>query len=232
MPDRPVAVQALPDAYAALGVTADASQAELKAAHRRAVRRWHPDLAAAPDREAATRRVQEVNVAYGLVRDAAARARYDAARSAPPAPVRAAARTRSTTAVRSRGEVDALLVAAGRWAGRWWSRHGDQVLRAGLRARRAGLDAVGRVLWLVTCAVAVVGFGIGAVAFQRVAGVGGVVPPLTGVIAGALVGNSIGWRRRLRLVGLPEPGGPGRYALVLGVAAVATAVGASALLGA
>jgi len=106
------------------------------------------------------------------------------------------------------------------------------VLRAGLRARRAGLDAVGRVLWLVTCAVAVVGFGAGAVALQRAAGVGGVVPPLAGVIAGALVGNSIGWRRRLRLVGLPEPGGPGRYALVLGVAAVATAVGASALLGA
>jgi len=121
MPDRPVTVHALPDAYAALGVTADASQGELKAAHRRAVRRWHPDLAAAPDREAATRRVQEVNVAYGLVRDAAARARYDAARSAPSAPVRAAGRPRSTTAVRSRGEVDALLVAAGRWAGRWWS---------------------------------------------------------------------------------------------------------------
>jgi hypothetical protein len=134
--------------------------------------------------------------------------------------------------VRGGGEVDALLVAAGRWAGRWWSRHGDRVLRGALKARRAGLDAVGRMLWLVTCAACVAAFGVGAVALQRAAGVGGVLPPLVGPLAGALVGNSIGWRRRLRLVGLPEPGGLGRYAVPLGVAAVAASVGVSALLGA
>ncbi len=218
MAREPVALRALPDAYAVLGVEPDAPQAALKAAHRRAVRRWHPDLAAPAERERATRRVQEVNVAYGLVRDPAARGRYDAARAPDP--------------VRRVGEVDALLVAAGRWAGRWWSRHGGGVLRAGLRGRRAALDAVGRVLWLVTCAAGVVAFGVGTVALQRVAGVGGTLPPLVGVLAGALVGNSIGWRRRLRLAGLPEPGGAGRYAVPIGVVAVAASIGMSALLGA
>lgn len=93
------------DAYAELGVAADASQAQLKAAHRALVRRFHPDLAPPADREEATRRVQRINVAYGLVRDAAARAEYDRLRAHPGA------------------ALDRLTTAAGVWAGRWWARN-------------------------------------------------------------------------------------------------------------
>ena len=108
------------DAYAELGVPPSASQADLKTAHRALVRRWHPDLVAPEQRDEATRRVQRINVAYGLVRDAAARAEYDRVRSTPGA------------------ALDRLTTAAGVWAGRWWARNagalrGDQPwsLRAG-----------------------------------------------------------------------------------------------------
>ena len=114
------------DAYAELGVAADASQARLKAAHRALVRRHHPDLVPPAEREEATRRVQRINVAYGLVRDATARAEYDRLRQHPGV------------------ALDRLTTAAGVWAGRWWARNaaalqGDQPwsLRAGRVLGRA-----------------------------------------------------------------------------------------------
>ena len=82
-----------------------ATQAELKAAHRALVRRHHPDLVAPAEREAATRRVQEINVAYGFVRDEAARAAYD--------------RVAGTPGV----ALERLAETAGLWAGRWWARN-------------------------------------------------------------------------------------------------------------
>lgn len=108
------------DAYHVLGVDPDCSQAELKAAHRRLVRRHHPDVATPAGREAATRRLQEINVAYALVRDPGRRARYDAVR-------RANALTSSQPWRRDAdlaAEWEALVVAAGRWAGRFQHRVG------------------------------------------------------------------------------------------------------------
>lgn len=129
------------DAYAVLGVRPDASPQELKAAHRRLVRRHHPDHAPPEKRARATERAREINVAYGLVRDPEARASYDRLRRL---------RGARKTADRLRDGVDdatlaaqweSLATAAGRWAGAWMrSTGGAQGL-----SRRAG-RAVGR--WL------------------------------------------------------------------------------------
>ena len=108
------------DAYAELGVAPTASQAELKAAHRALVRRFHPDLVPPAEREEATRRIQRINVAYGLVRDAAARAEYDRLRSHPGA------------------ALDRLTTAAGVWAGRWWARNAGTLRGDQPWSRRAG----------------------------------------------------------------------------------------------
>ena len=102
------------DAYEVLGVDPDCSQAELKAAHRRLVRRHHPDLALADERQEATRRVQRINMAYALVGEPAQRARYDAIR-------RTGALTGSDPWHHDAdlaAEWEALVVAAGRWAAR------------------------------------------------------------------------------------------------------------------
>lgn len=106
------------DAYAVLGVDPECSQAELKAAHRRLVRRHHPDAAPPGERAAATRRMQEINVAYALVRDPARRARYDALRAAHLAEADPWAGDADLAA-----EWDALLRGAGRWAARFWQRY-------------------------------------------------------------------------------------------------------------
>lgn len=112
------------DAYAVLGVSPRASQHELKAAHRTLVSRHHPDLVPADERSAATRRVQEINVAYGLVRDPAARAEYDRVR-------RLAAARRHADRLRARADDadlaaqwEELVTAAGRWAGAFMRRSG------------------------------------------------------------------------------------------------------------
>lgn len=108
------------DAYGVLGVAPTASYGELKAAHRALVRRFHPDLAPAEERENATQRVQQINVAYGLVRDPQRRAEYDRLRSSPGA------------------ALDRLVTAAGVWAGRWWARNRALVRGDVPLARRAG----------------------------------------------------------------------------------------------
>jgi hypothetical protein len=210
------------DAYRVLGVSPRASDEELKAAHRRLVRRHHPDLVPPAERPAATRRVQEVNVAYGLVRDPAARRTYDRIR-----------RTRAATAP---SEADAALArqwdqamrAAGRWAGTWWRRNRRSVragaARAALRGRRLGLDVLGRVLWLGSCVVwGAVGLATG-VAAQRLLGVDGPLAVPVGTVSGVLVGSQRGWQRRLRLVGIAPQVAARRVALLLAVLAVGGAV--------
>lgn len=91
------------DVYAVLGVSPLATQEELKGAHRALVRRHHPDTLAPAQREAATSRVREVNVAYGLVRTPDSRATYDRVR-----------RLHAT-----RAAADGLCYRAGRLLGRW-----------------------------------------------------------------------------------------------------------------
>lgn len=101
------------DAYAVLGVGADADASALKAAHRRLVQACHPDVVPVDQRAAATRRVQVINVAYGLVRDPGSRVAYDQVRRA---------RLAGRAVAQARGEWDELARAAGRWAGRRWRR--------------------------------------------------------------------------------------------------------------
>ncbi len=63
------------DAYQELGVRRGADDTEILAAYRHLARRFHPDIAG----EVATRRMSRINAAFGWIRDADARAAYDAA---------------------------------------------------------------------------------------------------------------------------------------------------------
>jgi curved DNA-binding protein CbpA len=86
------------DPHAVLGVAPGASVATVKAAWRRLAREHHPDLTAnAAERRAATRRMAEINAAYGEPSDdgrAGANGAGDARPSGPPPPPR----TRPVTA--------------------------------------------------------------------------------------------------------------------------------------
>lgn len=69
------------DPYEILGLTPAAGAADIKSAYRRLAKRYHPDAQAdAGDRPAGAAeqaRFQEVTAAYNLLKDAAARARFD-----------------------------------------------------------------------------------------------------------------------------------------------------------
>jgi hypothetical protein len=219
-------VTAFVDAYAVLGVSPRATAAQLKVAHRQLVRRHHPDLAPPDRRAAATRRTQDLNLAYGLVRDPEARARYDRVRAAHLA--RAAVTTR-VTAVDDRAaeQWEALVLAAGRWAGTWWRRHGAGVRRGALRGRMAATEALGRVLWLLfVVAGGLVGF-VAVLAVGRLLGVDGPFSTGAAVFGGGWVGSRRGWARRLRLGGRAHLVPSARRAahLALAVAVAATAAG-------
>lgn len=74
-PGQPPPRQRLADAYAALGITPDASNAEVKRAYRKLVSQNHPDKLAArglPEnmREIAEERTREINGAYDLIKEA------------------------------------------------------------------------------------------------------------------------------------------------------------------
>lgn len=121
------------DAYRVLKVSPDATQAELKSAHRALVREHHPDRAAPAQRAAADRVLRDINVAYGLVRDPGSRARYDQVR-------RLHAARQAAERVRGAVELDdaalaarweALSRASGRWAGAWLHRRGGIGYRSG-----------------------------------------------------------------------------------------------------
>jgi molecular chaperone DnaJ len=67
------------DYYAALGVSKDASQAEIKKAYRKLARELHPDKN--PGDAKAESRFKEVSEAYGVLSDETRRREYDEARS-------------------------------------------------------------------------------------------------------------------------------------------------------
>jgi DnaJ like chaperone protein len=74
-PGAPPAADRLADAYAALGVSPEASPAEIKRAYRKLISQNHPDKLAArglPEsmRAVAEERSREINAAYDLVKDA------------------------------------------------------------------------------------------------------------------------------------------------------------------
>lgn len=217
-------MSAFVDAYAELGVRPDASAAELKAAHRRLVRLHHPDLKPPDQRSDATRRVQRINVAYGLVRDPQARAAYDRARRAHLLAERASsAGQQAADRIREADRLaaarwDELVSAAGRWAGVWWRRNRGRAARAGRRLR---VDLVGRVLWLGSLVGwALLGLALTAVG-QRLAGIDGTLGPAVGILAGAWLGSQRGWRRRLRMAGLPATGAPALEVALATVAVIA-----------
>lgn len=199
------------DAYAVLGVAPAADQAALKAAHRRLVLAHHPDLRPVAERPAATRSVQEINVAYGLVRDPTRRASYDRlrrihlARRAAVAPIRRADVGLASADAAAAAQWESTIVSAGRWAGRWWHRNRGRLLVGRLRTRRAAVDFLARVIWLLTT-VSGTFVGLTVVsAGQRVAGLQGLLLPLAGALSGLWIASFRGWCRRLRMAGLDDP---------------------------
>jgi curved DNA-binding protein CbpA len=66
--------------YDILGVRADASQAEIRAAYLKLAKQWHPDRNAGNETEA-ERRFKEIAHAYDVLSDPQSRAVYDEART-------------------------------------------------------------------------------------------------------------------------------------------------------
>ena len=66
-----------PDYYKILQIDPGAEQEVIEAAYRRLARKYHPDVNKSPD---AIQRMQQINVAYEVLRDPAKRAEYDRAR--------------------------------------------------------------------------------------------------------------------------------------------------------
>jgi DnaJ-class molecular chaperone len=64
------------DPYLVLNVAREASEAEIRGAYRRLVKRYHPDLN--PDDHEAAARFREIQQAYALLKDKSQRARFDA----------------------------------------------------------------------------------------------------------------------------------------------------------
>jgi len=65
------------DPYAVLGVARTVSDAELRRAYLKLARRHHPDSHPEAGRDAAERKMQEINAAWALVSDSTRRASFD-----------------------------------------------------------------------------------------------------------------------------------------------------------
>jgi len=66
----------LPDYYALLEVSSDASLAQIKRAYRRLVRKYHPDITKQPH----DTHIKRLNEAYSILGDRVKRAQYDVQR--------------------------------------------------------------------------------------------------------------------------------------------------------
>lgn len=65
------------DHYRTLQVSRDAEPEVIEKAYKALSMKYHPDLASSSERERATERMQHINLAYDVLSDPAARARYD-----------------------------------------------------------------------------------------------------------------------------------------------------------
>jgi hypothetical protein len=193
------------DPYEVLGVPRQATHAQLKAAHRRLVLQHHPDLQPPEARAVATRTVQDINVAYGMLRDGRHRAVTDAAlHRSDPGP-----------------QWDDLVTEAGRWAGRWWRRERPRIVAAARAGGRGAVSAIGRLIWLgATLVGGILGFLLATALGRMVVGEA-VVGGLAGLLGGMLVGSEYGSGRARRMARIPVPAWPLRVAAGLFVAAVA-----------
>ena len=72
-PSRPMATTER-DFYVILGVERNATDAQIKAAFRKAAQKWHPDVNSDPE---AQERFKEINEAYQVLSDPEKRSRYD-----------------------------------------------------------------------------------------------------------------------------------------------------------
>jgi len=90
-------VAELPDHYKVLQVDPEAEDEVIQAAYRRLARKYHPDVA--PGAEASARMIA-INAAWAVLREASARAAYDAERDAATRQAAARASRRTEEAVR------------------------------------------------------------------------------------------------------------------------------------
>ena len=74
----------LEEARAILNLGLKATKKEVRAAYRRAARRWHPDRAPAGAEESCRARMQQINAAYHLIVQFIEDYRYDLVESAGP----------------------------------------------------------------------------------------------------------------------------------------------------
>lgn len=96
---RNVIMMTQPDLYAVLGLTRDATSAEISHAYRLLLRRYHPDTrmpGSQSQNAAADAALQQVLTAYTVLRDPGRRAAYD--QRYPAQPSQSSARTRSSHA--------------------------------------------------------------------------------------------------------------------------------------
>lgn len=190
------------DAYAVLGVPEDANQAMIKQAHRRLAWRHHPDRAPAEQRAEATRRIQDINLAYELVRTPTARARYDRLRHArDQAVVSHAADPASAGGWGAQWED--LIRQAGHWAGRWWRDNKTPLRRAAERAATRARYTYVRLSSALTTVV-YTWFGLTlAVAAKQVLRFPSLLPLVVGGLGGTLAGIVRGYDRMRVLEGHP-----------------------------
>ncbi|MGH8902922.1 MAG: J domain-containing protein [Egibacteraceae bacterium] len=202
MPSYDPAVEPFIDAYAVLGVPEDATQATIKQAHRRLAWLHHPDRAPVEERAGATRRIQNINLAYGLVHNPTARARYDELRQARTRAV--AAREASSVGT----QWDDIMRQAGNWAGRWW-RHNEAPLRRA--AERAATRTRHTYIRVSSALTTVVYTWLGltlALGAQQLLGSRGLLPPLIGGLGGTIAGTVQGRNRMRVLEGHPPMSRP------------------------
>lgn len=105
------------DFYKVLGVSKDASDAELKKTYRKLARQFHPD--SNPGDAAAENRFKEISEAYSVLSDKEQRQEYDQVRAMGPAPAsrraaegRAGSRTSSAGCSGSRAVADSASASA------------------------------------------------------------------------------------------------------------------------